>query len=83
MTGHTGPVLAVAVAPDGTWLATAGLDGTVRIWDATTGGPGPLMRVDGALRGCACLTGGAGLVVVGDAGVYVFELRQPGSTVRG
>ena len=29
----------MAVAPDGTWLATAGDDGTVRIWDPTTGTP--------------------------------------------
>ena len=31
------PVSAVAIAPDGTWLATAGDDGTVRIWDPATG----------------------------------------------
>ena len=35
--GHTGPVSAVAVAPDGSWLASGGDDGTVRIWDAATG----------------------------------------------
>ena len=28
---------AMAIAPDGTWLATAGNDGSVRIWDAATG----------------------------------------------
>jgi WD40 repeat protein len=27
----------VAIAPDSSWLATAGLDGTVRIWDPVTG----------------------------------------------
>jgi WD40 repeat protein len=27
----------VAVAPDGTWLATCSRDGTARIWDPTTG----------------------------------------------
>ena len=36
-TGHTSWVTAVAIAPDGTWLATASDDGTVRIWDAATG----------------------------------------------
>jgi WD40 repeat protein len=27
----------VAVAPDGSWLASGGQDGTVRIWDVATG----------------------------------------------
>ena len=36
-TGHTRPVAAVAVAPDGSWLASGGQDGTVRIWDVATG----------------------------------------------
>ena len=34
LTGHHGPVRAVAIAPDGTWLATGGDDGTVRTWAA-------------------------------------------------
>ena len=37
LTGHDGTVNAVAVAPDGSWLATGGSDGTVRIWDVATG----------------------------------------------
>jgi len=37
LTGHNGPVTAVAIAPDGGWLATGYKDGTVRIWDAATG----------------------------------------------
>jgi hypothetical protein len=37
ITGHTGGVRAVAVAPDGTWIATGGADRTVRVWDVASG----------------------------------------------
>src|SRR5262249_28321941 len=37
LTGHTNSVQALAAAPDGSWLASAGDDRTVRLWDPTTG----------------------------------------------
>jgi WD40 repeat protein len=37
LSGHTRAVTALAVAPDGSWLASAGYGGEVRIWDPTTG----------------------------------------------
>src|SRR5262245_48842647 len=36
-TGHSGPVIGVAWAPDGKTLASCGNDGTVQLWDAATG----------------------------------------------
>ena len=35
--GHTSGVNAVAVAPDGAWLASGSDDKSVRVWDAATG----------------------------------------------
>jgi WD40 repeat protein len=37
LTGHTSSVRAMAIAPDGSWLATAGNEDTARIWDPVTG----------------------------------------------
>ena len=37
LSGHTREVRGVAFSPDGTRLATASLDGTAKVWDATSG----------------------------------------------
>lgn len=37
LTGHLGPVNAVAFSPDGSQVATAGGEGGIKVWDASTG----------------------------------------------
>ena len=37
LTGHEGPVNSLAISHDGTWVASASNDGTVKIWDLKTG----------------------------------------------
>jgi WD40 repeat protein len=73
--GHTGPVRAVAIAPDGIWLASAGLDGSVRIWDPATGGISALMRVDSRLQDCAWSPSSQSLAAAGSAGLYHFTFK--------
>ena len=37
LSGHDGPVTAVAFSPDASRLATASIDNSIKLWDATTG----------------------------------------------
>ena len=39
LTGHTLPVVAVEISPDGRWAATGSVDGDVRLWDLDSKDP--------------------------------------------
>ena len=75
-------VMAVAVAPDGSWLASGSWDGEVRIWDVTTGRAQALMRVDNNICACAWL-GSKALAVGGPRGLNVFDYLPATSPAAG
>ena len=69
LTGHVGLLTEVAIAPDGTWLASGGEDGTVRIWDPGTGQQRTaLTGHDGAVRAVAIAPDGTWLASGGEDG---------------
>ncbi|WP_371503523.1 WD40 repeat domain-containing protein [Kitasatospora sp. NBC_00374] len=79
LTGHTSSVQAVAVAPDGTRLATTGDNRTVRIWDPASEQALTTMRTESILTTSAWTPDSLGLVVGGERGVYFYEVRPSGA----
>jgi WD40 repeat protein len=67
MRGHTGPVGAV-FAPGARSVVTAGHDGTVRRWDATTGRETARMNAGAVLWGVAVSPDGSRILSTGEGG---------------
>ena len=68
----------MAISPDGTWLATAGDDGTVRTWAADgTLRAATAIRVDGEVSDCVWFPVGTDLCIAGHQGLYRFSLQAP------
>lgn len=76
---HAGQILGLAFSPDGAQVATAGADGILQIWDATTLEPvgDPLIAEPLAvLSGLAYSPDGTMLLVGGDVGAVLFDLTS-------
>ena len=54
--GHKGPVLSLAVHPNGTWIASGGEDGTIRLWPMPEGAPLHTLPRDELIKEIRALT---------------------------
>ncbi len=79
LAGHEAPLYCLAFAPDGRTLATGGVDGTIRLWDATTGEELRRHReLPGLGSALAFAPDGKSLAAVSDGGM-VFSLHEAAS----
>jgi len=46
LTGHRGPVSGLAMGDEGRWIVSAGVDGTLRVWNAGSGAPVRIIELD-------------------------------------
>jgi cytochrome c len=78
--GHTAPIAALAVSPDGATVASASWDRTIRLWPVTGGAPRVVEGHQQNVNGVAFTADGRALVSAGyDATVRVWPLAQAGA----
>jgi cytochrome c len=82
LAGHTAPIVGLAVSPDGSTLASASWDCTIRLWSLAGQSPRVLEGHQANVNGVAFAPDGSLLVSVGyDATVRIWSLQQPAPPV--
>jgi cytochrome c len=83
LAGHRAPVVALAVTPDGEWIASASRDRTARLWPlGRTGAPRVLEGHAQGVNGIAFSPDGGALVTAGyDASLRIWPLRRSAAPI--
>ena len=81
--GHTGPIVGLAVSPDGKWLASASWDHTVRLWPLAGGAPRVLTGNAMNVNGVAFSPDGQSVISAGyDTTIRIWPLAGHGVAVH-
>jgi WD40 repeat protein len=82
LNGHAGPVLDVAFHPDGRRILTASLDGTVRLWEASTGKQlRQWTSPDGGVISAVFGPDGGSVLAVSDGQRHSYKMNPDGAVV--